>query len=351
MKFIGEVGGGVNGTVFMVEVGSIPCIAKRPLYTVPATPHQRQFIGKRFERECSVLAHLHHPNIIQFIGVYRTTDPRDLTLIMEYMPIDLDNVLSACRGHFPLSLQLSILLDISLGMQYLHLNGIVHCDLTPDNILLSSALDAKIGDLGCTHVLGSKDVAGYPQELNPDYWAYMPPQVFKVNFTYTEKLDVFSFGVLSLFVATQTFPERYMGSEVSERARERHEVEIERHRSLSTILNREHCLLFSIRKCLKDREEDRPTSSEVTRWMKFWARAHPKKLEDVVLVNKQLQNKLVGAMHFAYTCTCTYSRAYSNTILFSDGNFFQNISITGSERCRCTKPRSLTTLLVVCTCM
>ena len=162
MKFIKEIGKGENGTVIMVEVGGIPCIAKKPLYTLSATPQQHQFVRERFERECSVLAHLHHPNIIQFMGVYCTADHRDLTLIMEYMPIDLENVLSACRGHFPLSVQLSILLDISLGMQYLHLNGIIHCDLTPDNILLSSALDAKIGDLGCTHVLGSKDMTGYP---------------------------------------------------------------------------------------------------------------------------------------------------------------------------------------------
>jgi serine/threonine protein kinase len=214
---------------------------------------------------------------------------------MEYMPIDLDKVIVACHGHFPLSLQLSILLDVSLGMQYLHAKGIVHCDLTPDNILLSSALDAKIGDLGCTHILGSKDMSGYPQDLNPRYWAYMPPQVFNINFKYTEKLDVFSFGALTLFVATQTFPERYMGSEVSEGARERNEVEIERHRSISTILDKENCLLFMIRKCLRDKEEDRPTSNEVTRCMKHWARTHPKKLEDVVLVNNQLQNKLVGA--------------------------------------------------------
>ena len=86
-----------------------------------------------------------------------------------------------------------------------------------------------------------------------------------------------------------------MGSDVSQEVKERNEEEIERHRSISTILDKEHCLLFMIRKCLKDNESDRPTSNEVTSCMKFWVRAHPKKLEDVVLVNNQLQNKLVGA--------------------------------------------------------
>ena len=285
MKFIGRMGEGVHGTVSVVEVEGIPCIAKQPRDTLR--------IREMFERECSVLARLHHPNIIQYMGVYCTADPRDLTLIMEYLPIDLEKVLYVCRNHFPLSLQLSVLLDVSLGMLYLHYNGLVHCDLAPDNILLSPSLDAKIADLGCTKILGSRDVNGYPQTTVPAFWAYMPPQVFRRNFLYTEKLDVFIYGVLALYITTQTFPERYMGCDVSQGAREKNEEEIERHWSGFARLDQEHCLLSLIRKCLKDEECDRPTSGDVSRCLRFWARKYPKRLEEVVLVNSQLQNKLV----------------------------------------------------------
>lgn len=291
MRYIRNIGKGCNGTVSLVVVEGLPCIAKRP-FPLSASSDLSKYLN--FHTECTLLSRLRHPNIIQYMGLY--SDPHDIhnvALLVEYMPVDLDRVLSSCMGHFPLSLQLSVLLDISLGMRYLHSRGIVHCDLTPDNILLSSALDAKIADLGCAKVIGSRDITGYPQTTQAHFWTYMPPEVFKENFLYTEKLDVFSFGVLSLFVSTQTFPVRYMGSNVPQAAKDTREVEIERHLTAFEMLEKDHCIVSLIRKCLQDETVDRPTSMDVIRCVRFFAKLHPKQLEDVVFVNGRLHNQLV----------------------------------------------------------
>ena len=289
MKFVKDVGKGCNGRVSLVEVAGTLCIAKRPRTLLQSTNQYPANQQVDFYRELQVLPSLHHPKIVQCMGVYCTTDPRDdLALIVEYIPFDLDRVLSVCCGQFPLSLQLSVLLDVSLGVHYLHSRAIVHCDLTPDNVLLSLALSAKISDLGSSHKLGSRDAKGYSPTTVPRFWTYMPPEVFTPNFLYTETVDSFSFGVLSLFVATQVFPERYMGDSISQEAVDNKEIELERHSRVFNLLDEEHCLVTLIKRCVRDVPSERPGSGDIISSLKEWIKHYPKGMQDVMLVNRRL---------------------------------------------------------------
>ena len=294
-KLIREIGGGLNGKVCLVEVNGLRCITKRPRDTsssTPASTGRALKVHANFHREIQVLPQLHHPHVIQFLGVH--FEPGGLALVMEYLPLDLDVLLSTCRGHFPLPLQLSVLHDVSLGMQYLHTRGIVHCDLTPDNILLSSALQAKIGDFGSSKPLGSRDITGYPPDMAPHFRTYMPPEVFEPNFLYTDKLDVFTYGVLALYVATQMFPVRYMGSGVSEEARERGEVELERHGQVFSMLEHQgHCLVSLITECLQDEKERRMSPRAITVCLKSWLNVYPKQLQHIVELNVVVRDQLL----------------------------------------------------------
>ena len=294
LKFIREVGEGFNGKVRLVEVNGLDCIAKRPLDIPPSSPncmHRAVEVHTHFYKELSLLSQLRHPNIVQYIGVHYSSTT--LMLLMEYMPMDLNKVLSASQGHFPLPLQLSILLDISLGMQYIHSRGIVHCDLTPKNVLLSSAFCAKICDFGNSNPLGSKDITGYDRDIHASFCAYLPPEVFQPNFTYTEKLDVFFFGVTTLYVATQVFPVRYMGSEVSQEAQEREEVELERHREVFSMLNQGHCLISLIRQCMQDKKERRISPQDITSFIKSLLKVHRKGMEHIVELSAVICDRLV----------------------------------------------------------
>ena len=107
----------------------------------------------------------------------------------------------------------SILLDVSLGLLYLHIQTppIIHCDLNASDVLLTSDMTAKITDFGVSCVFEPKVDEHYMRmDICPGRILYMPPEALQSYYTVTsdnfDKLDVFSFGVLILHVYTQQWP-------------------------------------------------------------------------------------------------------------------------------------------------
>ncbi len=290
-----SLGSGSYGAVYKVNVNGIPRIAKRLLnilLTPDIRPDEKQGIRDRFSKECLLLSKLDHPNVVQFVGVKRDDDPQDLSLIMESLHMDLEKFL-AMKHEIPLSVELSILLDVSSGLVYLHTQleePLVHRDLKPSNVLLTNDLRAKIADLGV-----SKLVQNYPQREMvhtkcPGTMAYMPPEVLCETPECSPSLDMFSFGQLTLYVANQQFPEVYDVSNsdmINEfhSALDRGEVQLLKRRKWVEMLQKQnHCLLDIVQECLQDKPKKRPTCKDVNQSLKTLCVIHPKSLEDVVSV-------------------------------------------------------------------
>ena len=106
----------------------------------------------------------------------------------------------------PLHVKLCILDEVCLGLRYLHGKNppIVHRDLTPNNILLSSHLEAKITDLGLSKVIQ----LGNTQTMTraPGTSDFMPPEALVDRPVYSLPLDVFSYGGVILCTITQKWP-------------------------------------------------------------------------------------------------------------------------------------------------
>ena len=288
-------GSGSYGAVYKVTVKGIPRTAKRLLnilLTPDIQPDEKQGIRERFSKECLLLSKLDHPNIVQFVGVKREDDPRDLSLIMESLHMDLEKFLRM-KHEIPLSIKLSILLDVSSGLVYLHTQleePLVHRDLKPSNVLLANDLRAKIADLGV-----SKLVQNYPKREMvhtkcPGTMAYMPPEVLGENPECSPSLDIFSFGQLTLYVANQLFPEVFdvTSSDVRnefQSALDRGEVELlKRRKWIEMLQKQDHCLLDIIQQCLQDEPRKRPTSKGINQNLKTLCVIHPKLLEDLISV-------------------------------------------------------------------
>ena len=119
------------------------------------------------------------------------------------------------RKDIDIHMKLSILLDIILGLQYLHgLNPpIIHRDLTSKNVLLTSDMIAKIADLGVSRIFNPDPSMSF-QYLTacPGNLSHMPPealtgaQFYKQSAENVEKFDIFSFGNVMLHVLTREFP-------------------------------------------------------------------------------------------------------------------------------------------------
>ncbi len=86
----------------------------------------------------------------------------------------------------------------------MHSGGIVHRDLNANNVLLSKSLQAKVADLGVSRFIPANlQYLTRGLSLAPGAIHYMSPEVLQENPSYGVKLDCFSFGHLSLYLAVE----------------------------------------------------------------------------------------------------------------------------------------------------
>ena len=202
-------GSGAYGAVYKVTVDGVPCIAKRlhDILVDPEVPRrQRASIEQKFHDECVLLSQLRHPNVVHFVGVHYGSDQDDMSLIMECLDTDLARCLES-QPNIPIEVKLSILLDVSYGLLYLHTHSpiIIHRDLTAANILLTRDKRAKIADLGVSKLLDPRSRAAMMQTKAPGTIYYMPPEALKENPKYDEKLDIFPSAILLYMSSTRCF--------------------------------------------------------------------------------------------------------------------------------------------------
>ena len=160
-------------------------------------------------------------------------------------------------------IQINICHDIALALVYLHSNGLIHRDLTGNNVLMITGTRAKITDFGM-----SKLATGNPRmtalTLCPGNLLYMSPEALDEVKSYTAKLDIFSFGVIVIQILTREFPnptDRFRTVQVPQFEEPLRQVvpETERHQSQLKLIPDTHPLKPVVLQCLK-REGQRPSA-------------------------------------------------------------------------------------------
>ena len=266
-----KLGEGSYGTVEELEVDGVLCAGKK-LYSVLVDPGNEgaQRIVDKYYSECRLLSDLRHPHIVQFLGVCFVPDSQLPVLVMELLMTSLDELLEG-TAKIPLSTKLSILQDVSRGLVYLHNCNpvVIHRDISARNVLLNSAMTAKLADMG-----NSKIVDIPPGQLGktmthvPGTLVYMPPEAF--DSTYGPSLDMFSFGHLALFTAIQLFPQNllaptYCDPQTNEvKARKELERRVKYIDNLhATFKEQKHPLIKLIKGCLDNVASKRPTAKQI----------------------------------------------------------------------------------------
>ena len=210
-----EIGRGSYGRVFAVKYCGLVCAAKE-IHSILLDEQDegRKAVIQSFLQECWHCSELRHPNIVQFIGVYYDQlngDQLNLPImVMELMDHSLTSVVEK-RKNVGMKTKVSILHDVSLGLSYLHSQNepIVHRDLSPNNVLLTVHMVAKISDLGIARVLKTKtDSRGTRSKLTkaPGTLDFMAPETLYDNPTYDTSIDVFSFAGIALHLMCEEWP-------------------------------------------------------------------------------------------------------------------------------------------------
>ena len=158
---------------------------------------------QKFVSECKMMNRLRHPNIVPGIWISQS----DLYLVMEKMLTSLHDMLEPDdqpKHNIPLGLKYPILQDIAQGLAYFHKQNppVIHRDLSARNVLLNSAMVAKIADMGMARIMPDKNAATMTKQ--PGASVCMPPEALEDR--YDTAIDLFSLGVVAMFLLTQEFP-------------------------------------------------------------------------------------------------------------------------------------------------
>ncbi len=157
---------------------------------------------ERFRREAKAAANLSHPNIVTVhdFGL----DNGQLFLVMEYVPgTDLKTLIKQ-RGRFNPEEAVPLLIQACAGIGYAHRAGLVHCDVKPQNMLVTPDMRLKVADFGIARALStihpdeqSDVVWGSPQYFAPEQASGAAP---------APASDVYSLGIIMYEMLTGSLP-------------------------------------------------------------------------------------------------------------------------------------------------
>ena len=130
---------------------------------------------RKFREECHLLSLARHPNVVQYLGTYTDPETRLPVLLMELCDESLTAFLERSPGPLSYHIQVNIGHDIALALVYLHSNGLIHRDLTGNNVLMIPGPRAKITDFGMSKLV-RVDPRMTALTLCPGNLLYMSPE-------------------------------------------------------------------------------------------------------------------------------------------------------------------------------
>jgi len=145
----------------------------------------------RFQREARAAAQLDHPNVVTVYDVGQDGDMH--YIVMEYVDgQDLKSLIRQ-RGRLSVNQALDITIQVCAGVGHAHKGRLIHCDIKPQNVLVTQDGRVKVTDFGIARALSetglteSETVWGSPLYFSPEQAAGDPP---------TPASDVYSIGVV-----------------------------------------------------------------------------------------------------------------------------------------------------------
>ena len=292
-----ELGRGAYGRVYKVKYCERTCAAKEihSILVEGVGQEEMQRTIDLFLRECHQCSRLRHPNIIQFLGVYYpeggAVRMRLPVMLMEMMACSLTSLVNE-QQDIPNHVKFSIVNDVALGLCYLHSHNppIVHRDLSPNNILLTTHYVAKISDLGVAKAIqvdNRRTVTMAPGTVD-----FMPPETFCRNPKYGSPMDVFSFAGIILHTFTQQWPSPSAQVQFDPQTRRRVALsEVERRGEfLNRMTGEAEKLRPLVEECLDDDPNVRPTMVAVCERIQANKDEFMKdSSQDVIFLHRQLQ--------------------------------------------------------------
>ncbi|WOL07502.1 hypothetical protein Cni_G16244 [Canna indica] len=207
------VGHGSIGTVYKITFEIGVSIAVKKLETLGRIRNQEEF-----EQEISQPGSLNHPNLVKFHGYYWSSTLQ--LMLSEFIPngslyehlhgsphLYSGSSSSGGSGNLLWSRRFSIALGTAKALAYLHDDcrpQVLHLNVKSTNILLDEKYESKLSDYGLGKLLPILD--SYASSKFHMSVGYVAPELASQSFRYSDKCDVYSFGVILLEIVTGRKP-------------------------------------------------------------------------------------------------------------------------------------------------
>jgi eukaryotic-like serine/threonine-protein kinase len=178
------LGRGAMGTVYKVRNAISDRIDAMKVLRPEAS--ETEEIASRFAREIKLVACLEHPNIAQLRTAMRVNG--QLLMIMEYVegsPLDV----RMRQGSIDLRRSLDYMMQVLSALDYAHQQGVVHRDIKPQNILITTREVVKLTDFGIASKMGDPRQTAVGTTLGSIF--YMSPEQVRA-----ERREVLGFAVM-----------------------------------------------------------------------------------------------------------------------------------------------------------
>jgi serine/threonine protein kinase len=158
------------------------------------------FVG-RFKTEALAAARLSHPNIVNIYDVGQQDDV--YYIVMEYVEGTTLEELVAKEAPLPVGRAIDIAVMICDGIQHAHEKGIIHRDIKPHNILITTSGIVKVADFGIAQAISKKTITFGGNIVGSVY--YISPEQAKGE-PLTIATDIYSLGCVLYEMLTGKTP-------------------------------------------------------------------------------------------------------------------------------------------------
>ncbi|KAF7023153.1 hypothetical protein CFC21_035742 [Triticum aestivum] len=197
-KFKEEIGRGGSGIVYRGVLEDKRVVAVKKLTSVSHSEEE-------FWAEMNIIGRINHMNLVRVWGF--CSEGQHKLLVYEYVESEsLDKFIFgnvSAERLLAWSQRFKIALGTARGLAYLHhecLEWVIHCDIKPENILLTRDFEAKIADFGLAK-LSKRDSSSFNLTHMRGTMGYMAPE-WALNLPIDAKVDVYSYGVVLLEIVT-----------------------------------------------------------------------------------------------------------------------------------------------------
>jgi eukaryotic-like serine/threonine-protein kinase len=171
----------------------------RVLRQIQEDPEKRD----RFTREIKVLARINHPNIVSFFHATQldgelvlTTELVEGSTLAERMEV----------GRLPIALALEYVIKVLGALEYAHSHDVIHRDVTPENIIITTDGDVKLTGFGLAKTHTDPQLTQAGKMLGSLH--YISPEQVKGLPTIDARTDIYAIGVIlyELVTGRKPFP-------------------------------------------------------------------------------------------------------------------------------------------------